>query len=293
MKTRNALLLLLLTSFIWGFAFVAQSTAAKDIGPFTYNAIRMLLGALSLVPFSLKTLRSNIKKEGYTKKLMKGGMICGCFLAIASYLQQFGIAYTTAGKAGFITSLYILFVPVISLFFGKKNPPRIWICVAIGLIGAYLLSVKDGFEISKGDLFVSLCAICFCLHILSIDKFGKDVDAIELSMVQFATAGAICSIGMFFFEKPEISSILSAWIAILYSGVLSCAVAYTLQVVGQKYLKPAPATLALSLESVWAAIGGALILKESMNARELVGCIILFASVIVAQLPAKSEERSK
>lgn len=286
MKSRNALLLLLLTSLIWGFAFVAQSTASDSIGSFTYNAIRMFLGAIVLIPFALKSLKQNIKKNDYIKKLLKGGIICGIFLAVASYLQQYGIAFTTAGKAGFITSLYILFVPVISLFLGKKNPPQIWLCVLAGLVGAYLLSVQDGFSISKGDLFIFACAICFSLHILAIDKFGKDVDGIELSMVQFATAGIVCSIGMFF-EQPNPSAVSSAWLPLLYSGILSCGVAYTLQVVGQKYLAPTPATLALSLESVWAVIGGTLLLGETMNTREIIGCIILFSAVVIAQLPPK------
>ncbi len=289
MKTRTALFLLLLTSFIWGFAFVAQSTAAESIGPFTYNAIRMLLGALVLLPIALKTLPNNLKKVGYSKKLLSGGIVCGLFLGLASYLQQYGIAYTTAGKAGFITSLYILFVPVIGLFLKKKNPPKIWICVAVGLIGAYLLSVQDGFYISKGDLLIFICAICFSLHILAVDSFGKDVNGVELSMIQFATAGIICLIGMFFFEAVSIKSILSAWLPIVYSGVFSCGVAYTLQVIGQKYVPPAPATLALSLESVWAAVGGMIILGEKMNAREIIGCIILFLSVIFAQLPSRKK----
>lgn len=288
MKQRNALFLLLLTSLIWGFAFVAQSTAAEAIGPFTYNAIRMLLGALVLVPFALRTLPKNLKEDGYGKKLLKGGIICGTFLGIASYLQQFGIAYTTAGKAGFITSLYILFVPIISLSLGKKNPLRIWICVLIGLIGAYLLSVQDGFSISKGDLFILACAIGFALHILSIDKFGKGVNGIELSMVQFTTASIICFIGMIT-EDVSGKAILSAWIAIAYSGIFSCGIAYTLQVVGQKYLPPAPATLALSLESVWAAIGGMLLLNERMNTKETIGCVLLFIAVIAAQMPNKKE----
>ena len=290
MKTRNAFFLLLLTSFIWGTTFVAQSTAANNIGPFTYNAIRMLIGALVLLPFSYKSLRKNLRIEGYAKKLLVRGAICGTFLGLASHLQQYGIAYTTAGKAGFITSLYILIVPIISLFLGKKNPLRIWICVAFGIIGAYLLSVDEGFSISKGDFYIFLCAIGFSLHILAIDKLGKDINGIELSMVQFTTASILCFIGMLF-ENVDLSSILSAWFPIIYAGVFSCGIAYTLQIVAQKYLKPTQATLVLCLESVWAAVGGFIILGEKMNLKEILGCTILFIAVVVAQIPSKSQNQ--
>lgn len=289
MKERNAILVLLLASFIWGFAFVAQSKAADAIGPLTYNGIRMLIGAFTLLPLAYGTLKEHIEDKSYMRKLLMGGLLCGLCLGVASVLQQSGIAYTTAGKAGFITSLYILFVPIFSLLLGKRSTKRIWLCVLFGLLGAYMLSISDGFAVSKGDFLIFLCAIVFAIHILIIDHFGKDVNGVELSLMQFLIAGLCCFVLMFIVEKPDFTAVRSAIVPILYSGVMSCGVAYTLQIIGQKYVKPAPATLALSLESVWAAVGGALLLSERMSTREAFGCIILFSSVIIAQIPEKTK----
>ena len=292
MKERNAILLLLITSLIWGFAFVAQSNAADSIGPLTYNGVRMLIGAMALLPLTYKKLKVHLKDKAYTKKLIKAGLLCASCLGCASVLQQAGIAYTTAGKAGFITSLYMLIVPIISLFIGKKISKKVWICVFAGIVGAYLLSMNEGFSIAKGDFLVLLCAIVFALHIMVIDHFGKDVDGVELSQMQFFFAGIVCFILMFFFEDVNFGAIKSVSGAILYSGVMSCGVAYTLQIVAQKHVSPAPATLTMSLESVWAAIGGALILGERMTIKEVIGCCILFSAVVVSQLPEKIKKTS-
>ena len=292
MKERNAILLLLITSLIWGFAFVAQSNAADSIGPLTYNGVRMLIGAMALLPLTYKKLKVHLKDKAYTKKLIKAGLLCASCLGCASVLQQAGIAYTTAGKAGFITSLYMLIVPIISLFLGKRISKKVWICVFAGIVGAYLLSMNEGFSIAKGDFLVLLCAIVFALHIMVIDYFGKDVDGVELSQMQFFFAGIVCVILMFFFEDVNFRAIKSVSGAILYSGVMSCGVAYTLQIVAQKHVSPAPATLTMSLESVWAAIGGALILGERMTIKEVIGCCILFSAVVVSQLPEKIKKTS-
>ena len=292
MKERNAILLLLITSLIWGFAFVAQSNAADSIGPLTYNGVRMLIGAMALLPLTYKKLKVHLKDKTYTKKLVKAGILCASCLGCASVLQQAGIAYTTAGKAGFITSLYMLIVPIISLFLGKRISKKVWTCVFAGIVGAYLLSMNEGFTIAKGDFLVLLCAIVFALHIMVIDHFGKDVDGVELSQMQFFFAGIVCFILMFFFEDVNFSAIKSVSGAILYSGIMSCGVAYTLQIVAQKHVSPAPATLTMSLESVWAAIGGALILGERMTIKEVIGCCILFSAVVVSQLPEKIKKTS-
>lgn len=293
MKERNALCLLLLTSLIWGFAFVAQSEAADSIGPLTYNGIRMLIGSAALLPLAYKNLRKHLKDKRYRAKLFKAGIICASCLGTASVLQQAGIAGTTAGKAGFITSLYMLIVPILSIILKKKVSKKVWACVFSGLLGAYLLSINEGFSISQGDFLVFLCSIVFALHIMAIDIFGKDVDGVELSMMQFFFAGIACLLMMFFFEDVSIKAIEKASVAILYSGIMSCGVAYTLQIVAQKYVSPAPATLAMSLESVWAAVGGALMLGERMSTKEMLGCLILFVSVVIAQLPDRIRKTSE
>lgn len=292
MKERNAILLLLLTSLIWGFAFVAQSNAADSIGPLTYNGIRMLIGAAALLPLTYKKFKMHLKDREYMKTLTKAGMCCALCLGLASVLQQAGIAYTTAGKAGFITSLYMLIVPIFSIALGKRVSKKVWGCVFMGILGAYLLSMNSKLTISKGDLLIFLCSIVFAFHIMFIDHFGKKVDGVELSNLQFLFAGLICFILSFIFEDVRMESIMDASTAILYSGIMSCGVAYTLQIVAQKYVSPAPATLAMSLESVWAAVGGMLLLGEVMSLRETMGCTILFVAVVIAQLPDKIKKTS-
>lgn len=292
MKSKYAILLLLLTSFIWGLSFVAQSTAADSIGPFTFNALRFFIGTIVLIPFIIKPLKSEFSDKEYLKKLFKSGLICGTFLSFASFVQQAGInAGTDSGKAGFITSLYILFVPIISLFFRKKVSLKIWICVAIGLVGAYLLSIDPNStnESRLGDGLVLLSALIFALHITAIDKFAKGVNGIELSALQYLVAGIICLFGMIIFEPVQVSSIKEATFCILYAGIFSCGIAYTLQIIGQRYVDATPATLALSLESVFAAFGGAVILGERMNGREIAGALLLFSAVIISEINVKKK----
>ena len=292
MKERNAVLLLLLTSFIWGLSFVAQSVSTESIGAFTFNGIRMVLGAIVLVPVAFKTLKIHVKDKAYMKRTIKGGLLMGLFLAAASMTQQIGIETTDAGKAAFMTSLYMIIVPFISRIFGKKIEKKIWVCALIALAGMYMLCLSGGMSISRGDLYLFACAILFSCHILVIEKVSKDSDGVELSMFQFFFGGLMCLIGMLFFEHPDLSSIKEASLPLAYAGFLSCGVAYTLQTVAQKYVQASKATLALSLESVWAAIGGALILSERLSLNELIGCALVFLAVLLAQIDIRRPNTS-
>ena len=283
MKERNAAMLLLLTSLIWGLSFVAQSVSSESIGPFTFNSIRFLVGAIVLIPFALPAIRRECKASGYWKKTLKGGIICGICLASAAVIQQIGIAESGAGKGGFITSLYIIIVPFLSVVFGKKVEKKTWIAGIVAIAGMYLLCIGDSSGFSRGDIFLLICALFFSFHIMAIDSVGRDVDGVTLSMFQFLTAGIVTLPGMLA-EGPSFSAVLSAWLPIFYAGAFSCGVAYTLQVVGQKYVRPQHAVLLLSLESVWAAVGGALMLSERMTGREMAGCLIVFSAVIAAQI---------
>ena len=292
MKERNAVLLLLLTSFIWGLSFVAQSVSTESIGAFTFNGIRMVLGAIVLIPVAFKTLKIHVKDKEYMKRTIKGGLLMGLFLAAASMTQQIGIETTDAGKAAFITSLYMIIVPFISRIFGKKIEKKIWACALIALAGMYMLCLSGGMSISRGDLYLFACAILFSCHILVIEKVSKDSDGVELSMFQFFFGGLMCLIGMLIFERPDLSSIKEAALPLAYAGFLSCGVAYTLQTVAQKYVQASKATLALSLESVWAAIGGALILSERLSLNELIGCALVFLAVLLAQIDIRRPNTS-
>lgn len=293
MKERNAVLLLLLTSLIWGLSFVAQSVSTESIGAFTFNGIRMLLGAIVLIPVSYKSLRIHLRDRRYMIRTLKGGALMGLFLASASMFQQLGIETTDAGKAAFMTSLYMIIVPFISRLFGKKIEKKIWLCAIIALLGMYMLCLSGGMSMGRGDVYLLICALLFSCHILVIEKVSKDSDGVELSLFQFLFGGILCSLGMLAFEKPEISSIMDASIPIAYAGLLSCGVAYTLQTVAQKYVQASKATLALSLESVWAAIGGALLLSERLSMNELIGCALVFGAVLLAQLDLKPNTASQ
>ena len=298
-------ILLLITSLVWGFAFVAQKAGAA-LEPFTYNGIRILVGCLSLLPViavfsringneAVKNKTEEDRKQERTD-LINGGLVCGILLAIASNLQQFGIYFDTdAGKAGFITSLYIVIVPVLGVFLRKKVGLRMWLCVFIGAVGFYLLTMAgkgDGFTLENGDFFVLLCAIVFSLHILAVDHFSPKCDGVKLSCLQFFVAAVISLLCMFIFESPKISEILACWLPILYAGVMSSGVGYTLQILGQKGADPSTASLIMSLEAVFAVLGGALIFRESLSLIEVIGCAVIFAAVIISQLPAKKPQNS-
>lgn len=296
-KKMQSNIMLLITAAIWGSAFVAQKSGMDYIGPLTYGGIRTFIGGLALIPV-IALLNKSKKETAVTaeakaaekKLLLIGGICCGIALFVASTLQQYGVMYTTAGKAGFITTLYVVMVPIVSIVIGKKIRPLMWICVGMGAVGLYLLCMTDAsFSLSKGDTLVLLCALGFTAHILIIDYFAPKVDGVKLSCIQFLIAGLLGMIGMFIFEEPKMDAILQCWLPILYAGVLSSGVGYTLQIVAQKHAEPTVASLLMSLESVFAVIAGAIILHETMSGRELFGCAVIFAAVILAQLPSKEE----
>ena len=299
-KRMKSNLMLLLTAIIWGSAFVAQK-AGTVLEPFTYTGIRMLIGGLVLIPVIIifskmdknPDTRTVAEKKAAEKQNLIGGLWCGIVLCIASNLQQFGMYFDTdAGKAGFITTLYVVLVPVLGLFLKRKVKPIVWGCIALAVVGFYLLTMAGsgaGFSLALGDFFVLLCAFVFAIHIIVVDHFIEKCDGIKLSSIQFLTTGVISLICMAIFETPVLADIIGCAGAILYCGVLSSGVAYTLQVLGQKHAEPATASLILSLESVFAVIFGALLLHESMTILELIGCVVIFVAVLIPQLPSKEE----
>lgn len=285
-------LYLLLTALIWGTAFVAQSVGMDYVGPFTFNCVRSFIGGIVLIPaiFLLKKwnfIESTPSLPSSNKMLVLGGICCGVALGIASSIQQIGIKYTSTGKAGFITALYIVIVPIIGIFFKKKPSLKLWISVGIALFGMYLLCINEKLTIGIGDVYVLICAFVFSIHILIIDYFSPRVDGVKMSCIQFFVAGTVAGIGMILFETPNLSSILSAAMPILYAGILSCGVGYTLQIIGQKYTSPTEASLIMSLESVFSLLGGWVILHEVLSIKELIGCVLVFAAIILTQLPSK------
>lgn len=290
-------LLLLLTAFIWGVAFVAQSVGGEAVGCFTFNGVRSLIGAAVLIPviYFLDVQKKKelgeekfLEQKGDKKTLLLGGICCGVMLCIASNFQQFGISFTTVGKAGFITAMYILIVPILGLFMKKKVGIKVWLGVVLATIGLYMLCMtRESFSLSKGDFLVLICAGFFSLHILIIDYFSPKVDGVRMSCIQFFVCGVISTAIAFIFENPSFSAILSGWLPILYAGVLSCGVAYTLQIVGQKNMDPTVASLILSLESVFSVLAGWVILHQTLSVRELFGCVLMFLAIILAQLPEK------
>ncbi|MBR4138696.1 MAG: DMT family transporter [Lachnospiraceae bacterium] len=292
-------LVLLLTAFIWGVAFVAQSVGGDAVGCFTFNGVRSLIGAAVLLPV-IAFLDKQKKKElgedqflaqkGDKKTLILGGISCGLMLCIASNFQQFGISFTTVGKAGFITAMYILIVPILGLFMKKKVGMKVWLGVILATVGLYMLCMtSESFSLSKGDLLVLVCAGFFSLHILIIDYFSPKVDGVRLSCIQFFVCGLISTVIAFIFENPNVGAILSGWLPILYAGVMSCGVAYTLQIIGQKNMDPTVASLILSLESVFSVLAGWVLLNQKLSMRELFGCVLMFLAIILAQLPERTK----
>ena len=292
-------LVLLLTAFIWGVAFVAQSVGGDAVGCFTFNGVRSLIGAAVLLPV-IAFLDKQKKKElgedqflaqkGDKKTLILGGISCGVMLCIASNFQQFGISFTTVGKAGFITAMYILIVPILGLFMKKKVGMKVWLGVILATVGLYMLCMtSESFSLSKGDLLVLVCAGFFSLHILIIDYFSPKVDGVRLSCIQFFVCGLISTVIAFIFENPNVGAILSGWLPILYAGVMSCGVAYTLQIIGQKNMDPTVASLILSLESVFSVLAGWVLLNQKLSMRELFGCVLMFLAIILAQLPERTK----
>lgn len=294
-KEWKSSLMLLLTAAIWGVAFVAQSVGMDYIGPFTFNAIRSLVGGLVLIPCIWLLNRKKPAAQEDTpaqsdRTLFIGGICCGVALAVASSLQQMGIQYTSVGKAGFITALYIVIVPLLGLLFKRRVSGLIWVAVVIAVDGMYLLCITEGFSVGKGDLLVMASAFCFSAHILIIDYFSPKADGVKMSCIQFLVCGLLCAVPMLIMERPSLPQILAAWMPLIYAGVFSCGVGYTLQIVGQRHIDPTIASLILSLESVISVLAGWVILGQKLTVRELIGCILVFCAIILAQLPQKEEK---
>ncbi len=290
-QMRNSLLLLL-TAAIWGVAFVAQSVGMDYVGPFTFNGVRSLIGGIVLLPLVLGARRKEPASGAGAsdkKTLLLGGVLCGAVLFAASSLQQIGIQYTTVGKAGFITACYIVIVPLLGLFFGKRCGLLTWLAVALALVGLYLLCITETLSVGKGDLLMLGCALLFSVHILVIDFFSPRVDGVAMSCIQFFVCALLSAVPMLAGERPQLSAILAAWAPVLYAGVLSCGVAYTLQIVGQKGMNPTVASLILSLESCISVLAGWLILGQRLSGREIFGCLVMFGAIVLAQLPQKRE----
>lgn len=299
LQIRNSLILLL-TAIIWGVAFVAQSVGMDYVGPFTFNCVRFLIGGIFLLPCMvvLKKItpqkeemeKSQEQKKKDRKTLILGGVCCGLALCVASCLQQFGVMSTTVGKAGFITAFYIIIVPVLGLFFRKKCPLTVWIGVVLAIAGLYFLCMNESMTIAGGDLLVFLCALVFAVHIMVIDYFSPLVDGVKMSCIQFFVCGLICGGLMLIFEKPQLGQLLEAWQPILYAGVMSCGMGYTLQIIGQKGMNPTVASLILSLESVVSVLAGLIFLKQRLSGREIVGCVLMFTAILLAQLPMEKKK---
>lgn len=297
-QVRNSFLLLL-TAIIWGSAFVAQSVGMEHVEPFTFTFIRSIIGGIVLIPVIAllrKTRSAGMRRDAQgkdvagiksiTKYEWLGGICCGIALCAASNFQQIGMLYTTVGKAGFITALYVVIVPILGLFLKKRVPILIWFCVILSVVGLYLLCMPKGvFTLAQGDVLVLICALLFSFHILIIDYFSPKGDGVVISCIQFFVCGILSGIIMLFVENPIIANIMDAKWSILYAGALSSGVAYTLQVVAQKGVNPTVASLILCLESVVAVLAGWIILGDKLTSRELAGCIFMFVAIVLAQLP--------
>ncbi len=298
MKSFRGSMLLFLTSVIWGSAFAAQEGASAHVASFTLNFSRFLIGAVVLIPVYLLLTRKENKKSIEHKKKVKtsfiGGIICGVALFVASSLQQLGIAAgTNSGKAGFITVMYIVIVPLLGLFLKKKVRLLEWIAVAIAPFGLYLLCVQGGFTFENGDILLMACSVVFAIQILCVDRFSPGANGVLLSIVEFLTVSVLSAIVMLFTEKASICAVPNALIEILYLGIMSCGVAYTLQVVAQKDVNPTVASLIMSLESVFAVIAGIIVFSDIPTKNEIIGSVIIFIAVILTQLPQPNFKKEK
>ena len=300
-KTR-ANLLLLLTALIWGCAFVAQDVAADVLQPMSFNGSRMLLAAAALLPMVWLTDRKAIRtgsgmawkqmNPSQRKTLLLGGVCCGVMLALGSICQQVGLTLGTgAGKAGFITALYIVLVPLSGLLFGRRLGRLVWIAVALSVVGLYLLCMQGSFTIDPGDGMLILCAACFCGHILVVDYFSRRTECVKMSCIQFLTTTVICLAGAFLFENPTWEAVKTCAVPIIYAGVFSGGMGYTLQILAQRDAEPTVASLLMSLESVFAVLAGWVILRDALSLRELAGCVMMMGGIVLAQLPEKKPQK--
>ena len=293
-KTIQGCVILLVATLIWGCAFVAQSLGMDHIGPFTFQAIRCFLGVLTLIPaifiFDLKKHDGkDFFSRWHSKRLWVTGILCGCALFVASSFQQVGLIYTDAGKAGFLTAMYIVIVPIFGLFFRKKLTAATLFSVLVAVAGLYLISDAGVTGINPGDALMLLCALAFAVQITLIDRLGSNMDGLRLNCIQCLVCAAISAVVMAFTEQPDWSSITACALPLGYAGCLSMGVAYSMQIIGQQRLDSVPASLIMSLESVFAALAGWLLLQERMSIREVSGCVLLFAAVILSQVPSKAK----
>lgn len=302
-KRFTSTVLPLITAVIWGTAFVAQDVCAGNVPPLAFNAIRFTIAVvfLALVKLAISTFyrkpepaKAAIKPKSNARSLLTAGLLCGVALAVASFFQQAGMeAGTDAGKSGFITALYVVLVPVIGLFFKKRTPWVLWIALAVAVIGLYLLCINGGFKLETGDLLTLVCALAFAIQILLIDRFAGELDPILFCIAEFATAAVLSFAGMLFMERPDASLIVKYALPILYVAVFSCGIAYLMQIIAQRDGDPTLVSILFSMESVFSVISGAIILKQQMSIRELAGCALIFAAVIIAQLSVGSKQNKK
>ncbi len=293
-QNTKGIFMLTLCAFIWGTAFIAQSIGGEYAEPLTFNCARSVLATIFLTGCCFlfdKLSGKNFNLLGstetiYKKKLIKGGITCGLFLSLAMLFQQIGIMYTTVGKSGFITALYIVLVPVLSYIVYHRAVSLLQgISVAIAAIGMYFICINEGFSINKGDFYTLLCAFCFAAQIIYVENIIKNLDGVRLSLIQFAVCSLVNGILMLFFENPSLTNIMLGWLPIAYAGIMSSGVAYTLQIVGQKHVSSVLACMLMSLESAFALLSGWLILGQAMSLREIFGCCLVFAAIILAQIP--------
>ena len=290
--------MLLLTAMIWGMSFIAKSKGVEDISPVAFTGLRSILGSIVLLPviavLDWGKKKHNKPVQKINRDLIMGGILCGIVLCLASTLQTMGMVYTSPGKSAFITALYMVIIPIVGLFCGKKLRPVIALSVVIATIGLYMICVDSSSGINKGDIITLACSFLFTAHILVKDHFSPKVDGVKLSCIQFFVCGLINLTYMFIFEEPQLSPIIGCWASIGFSGIMSCGVAYTLQIVGQKYTDPTSASILMSLESVFAALSSAVLVAlgwsitgGNMDLREIIGCVLMFGAIILVQLPEK------
>lgn len=302
MKKLYGSLALLLAACSWGFGFIAQSVGMDSIGPFTFQSVRSFVATAAL--FLLILVMDALKKrKGVWEKptpealryQWKGGIVCGLVFTVAACLQQIGLQYTTPGKAGFLTSMYILIVPILGLFLGKKPPKKIWFCIFLGVCGMYFLSIQagTGLALGRGDGLEALGAVGFAFHILVIGHYAPHIDGVRLSCIQFFVSAVICAVPMLVLEHPSMTALIAAGTAILYAGAVSGSCGYTLQIIGQKYAEPVTATLLMSLESVFSMVGGVLLLRQVPSCRELLGAGLILIAVVLIQLPERAAKQAE
>lgn len=288
-------LLLAFATVIWGSAFVAQSAGMDLIGPFTFQTVRCLLAVIALIPVIYlldgKERKDFIRKWS-DKKLWRTGILCGVALFFAQSLQQVGLVYTDAGKAGFITAMYIVIVPILGIFFKRKPTVAAVVSIFIAVVGLYLLSCVGVTQINIGDVLMLLCAVAFAVQITVVDRLAGNLDSIRLNCIQAIVVTVLSAAFMLFTEKPQIQPIVNCWLPLCYAGILSMGVAYSLQLIGQKSLEPTTASLIMSLESVFAVITAWLILHERLTPWETAGCILVFSAVILSQIPFKIKKNA-